>query len=138
MERGRWLAARYAGRLAEVPGLGLPVEPAGARSNWQSYCVRLPSGSDQRRVMQAMLDDGVVTRRGVMCAHREPAYPKGTWACGGPGGTCDCPAGTCTRLRESERAQDETIVLPLFLEMTTDEQDVVVASLARACALGRG
>ena len=138
VERRRWLAARYARLLADLPGVNLPVEPEHVRSNWQSYCVRLPSGSDQHRVMQAMLDERVVTRRGVMCAHREPAYPKGTWACGGPTGTCDCPAGTCVRLRESERAQDETIVLPLFLEMTTDEQDAVVAALARACGAGPG
>ena len=25
-------------------------------------------------VMQAMLDAGVSTRRGIMCSHREPAY----------------------------------------------------------------
>jgi hypothetical protein len=29
--------------------------------------------------MQRMLDDGVSTRRGVMNAHREGAYPAGTW-----------------------------------------------------------
>ena len=34
-----------------------PREPAWARSNWQSYCVRLPAGTDQKRVMQSMLDN---------------------------------------------------------------------------------
>ena len=29
--------------LADIPGLGLPAEPDWARSNWQSYCVRLPA-----------------------------------------------------------------------------------------------
>ena len=133
VERRRSLAARYASLLAGRSGVGLPAEPEHARSNWQSYSVRLSSGCDQRRVMQVMLDEGVVTRRGVMCAHREPAYPKGTWSCGVPAGSCDCPPGTCGRLRESELAQEETIVLPLFLEMTTEEQNTVVAALARAC-----
>jgi perosamine synthetase len=137
VEHRRRLAARYASLLAELPDFGPPIEPAHARSNWQSYCVRLPAGCDQRRVMQAMLDAGVATRRGVMCAHREPAYPKGSWSCGAPAGSCDCPPGTCARLRESERAQDQVIMLPLFLEMTTDEQDRVVAALARARAVGR-
>lgn len=137
VEHRRRLAARYASLLAELPDFGPPIEPAHARSNWQSYCVRLPAGCDQRRVMQAMLDAGVATRRGVMCAHREPAYPKGSWSCGAPAGSCDCPVGTCVLLRESERAQDQAIVLPLFLEMTTDEQDRVVAALARARAVGR-
>ena len=50
-----------------------PREPAWARTNWQSYAVRLEPPLDQRRVMQRMLDDGVSTRRGVMNAHRERA-----------------------------------------------------------------
>ena len=49
-------------------------EPAWARSNWQSYCVRLDGDLDQRAVMQHMLDRGIATRRGIMCAHLEPAY----------------------------------------------------------------
>jgi dTDP-glucose 4,6-dehydratase len=137
VERRRWLAARYASLLTELPDIGPPVEPAHARSNWQSYCVRLPAGCDQRQVMQAMLDEGVATRRGVMCAHREPAYPKSSWSCGVPTESCECPAGSCARLRESERAQDQAIVLPLFQEMTADEQDRVIAALARARSVGR-
>ena len=137
VEGRRRLVARYHRLLAELPGIRTPVEPVHVRSNWQSYCVRLPAGTDQRQVMQTMLDEGIATRRGVMCAHREPAYPTGTWSCGVPAGSCDCPAGTCRRLRESERAQDEAIVLPLFAGMTTQEQDRVVATLARALGAGR-
>src|SRR5260370_697263 len=37
----RRLAARYAELLAGVTGVRVPVEPGWARSNWQSYCVRL-------------------------------------------------------------------------------------------------
>ena len=72
--RRRELAARYEQLLAGIPGLGLPEQPAWARSNFQSYCVRLPHGVEQDDVMQAMLDREVATRTGVMCAHREPAY----------------------------------------------------------------
>ena len=41
--RRRAIADRYRELLAGMPGLGLPVEPDWARSNWQSYCVRLPA-----------------------------------------------------------------------------------------------
>ena len=44
----------YRSLLRDVAGLGLPVEPAWARSNWQSFCVRLPEGIDQRQVMQVV------------------------------------------------------------------------------------
>jgi perosamine synthetase len=132
VDRRRTLAARYRSLLAEIPGLGLPVEPAWARSNWQSFCVRLPDGADQRRVMQSMLDAGVATRRGIMCSHREPAYPRESWSCGEGHETCDCGEGHCRRLAHSEAAQDRTIILPLFPQMEFEQQDRVVAALGDA------
>jgi dTDP-4-amino-4,6-dideoxygalactose transaminase len=133
VQERRALAARYLLLLADVPGLGLPGEPAWARSNWQSYGVRLPDGVDQRRLMQELLDAGVATRRGVMCAHREPAYPPGTWSCGADRAACGCPAARCRRLGHSEAAQDRTVLLPLFPGMTAAQQEVVAGQLRQAC-----
>jgi len=116
--RRRELAARYATALAGVSGVVVPREPEWARSNWQTYAVRLQT-ADQKRVMQRMLDDGVSTRRGVMNAHREGAYPAGTWRA----------AGTLTR---GECAQDTAIALPLYHDMTHDDQARVIESLTRA------
>lgn len=132
MEKRRDLASRYGELLAKIPGLGLPVEPDWARSTWQSFCVRLPSGSDQRQVMQSMLDAGVATRRGVMCTHREEAYPADTWSCAGRAESCNCAAGICQRLRNSEEAQDHAIILPLFPQMNHEQQDHVVKALQDA------
>ncbi|MGH9719522.1 MAG: DegT/DnrJ/EryC1/StrS family aminotransferase [Bryobacteraceae bacterium] len=131
LERRRHLARRYRSLLSAIPGLRLPAEPSWARSNWQSYCVRLPDGVDQIGVMQALLDVQISARRGVMCAHREAAYPRGTWACG-PGGTCDCAEDSCDRLHESELAQDRCLILPLYHQMTESDQDRVVQALG-AC-----
>jgi dTDP-4-amino-4,6-dideoxygalactose transaminase len=75
--------------------------------------------AEQLRVMQRMLDDGVATRRGVMNAHREAAYPPGSWRAG-------------SALSRSERAQDTTIALPLYHDMTADQLLRVAASLRRA------
>ena len=50
--RRREMAARYRPALADIPGLVLPAEPEWARTNWQSYCVRLPEDQNQREVMQ--------------------------------------------------------------------------------------
>ncbi|MDR7465403.1 MAG: DegT/DnrJ/EryC1/StrS family aminotransferase [Armatimonadota bacterium] len=132
----RQLAERYRQLLADLPGVLAPEEPAWARSNWQSYGVRLPAGCHQRVVMQAMLEAGIATRRGIMCAHREPAYPRGTWSCGPRAEPCGCPEGACARLAESERAQDEVVLLPLYHQMTEAEQDAVVEALGRACKEG--
>jgi dTDP-4-amino-4,6-dideoxygalactose transaminase len=117
-----------------VPNVRLPHEPDGMKSNWQSYCVRLPERCDQRTVMARMLDAGVATRRGIMCAHREPAYPPGTWTCAPSTSACPCGTSSCTRLPQSEAAQDHCILLPLFQQMTDDEQQIVAATLKAAVA----
>jgi perosamine synthetase len=129
VSRRRALAARYQEMLADVPGLKLPTEPEWAKSNWQSYCVRLPNDCDQVEVMQLMLDAGVSTRRGIMCAHREPAYNQEKWACGIQRETCDCREGSCDSLIESEKAQDYSIILPLFHQMSEPEQNYIVKLL---------
>lgn len=133
VERRRYLAQQYQQLLADVPGLKLPTEPGWVKSNWQSYCVRLPEKCDQRQVMQLMLDAGVATRRGIMCSHREPAYEHETWSCGSEREACQCGKGTCDRLNESEQAQNDTILLPLFDQITEQEQDYIVEVLKAAC-----
>jgi dTDP-4-amino-4,6-dideoxygalactose transaminase len=121
IERRRAQVERYVELLADVPDLGLPVEPAWARSNWQSFCVLLPAGCSQREVMQAMRDAGVSTRRGIMNAHREPAYAREPWAAG--------PSG----LTAGEEAQDRGLILPLYHGLTEDEQEAVASALRAAC-----
>ncbi|OWY65475.1 aminotransferase DegT, partial [cyanobacterium TDX16] len=123
--RRRYLARRYQQQLSDVPGLKLPTEPNWAKSNWQSYCVRLPQQCDQVQVMQAMLDAGISTRRGIMCAHREAAYQSEAWSCGIALAECQHELGRCDRLSESELAQERSILLPLFHQMTEQEQDYV-------------
>jgi dTDP-4-amino-4,6-dideoxygalactose transaminase len=125
--RRRMLAGRYRSMLGDVEGIHLPCEPAYARSNWQTFTVGLPDSADQRAVMNNMLEQGVATRRGIMCAHREQSYgEKACWLCPQPG----CPGGPdCIHLRNSERAQDRRIVLPLFHQLTDNEQEVVVEVL---------
>lgn len=112
----RRLAARYNELLQNNIGIETPAEPEDRRSNWQSYSVTLPPHVDQRAAMQAMLDAGVATRRGVMCAHREDGYKNG-WS-----------------LPNSEFAQDRRIILPLFHQMTDAEQAQVAEALKKACA----
>ncbi|MHB2211334.1 DegT/DnrJ/EryC1/StrS family aminotransferase [Methylobacterium sp. CM6257] len=115
--RRRRLADGYRARLADLPEVTLPPEPMGLRSNWQSFCVRLPEAADQGTVMQAMLDRGIATRRGIMCAHLEPPYAE---------------APRRFALPESERARDHAILLPLYAGMTEADQDAVVDGLRDA------
>jgi len=112
----RALASGYARRLSSIPGLGVPIESAWTRTNWQSFAVRLPAAANQFSVMQRLLDGAVATRRGVMCSHREPAYTDASrpWA-----------------LPHSER-EDVGCRRRLFPGMGPLEQDGVRMALARA------
>ena len=116
--RRRQLAAQYSDQLARIPGLETPIEPHWARSNWQSYCVRLPASADQRSVMQALLDRGISTRRGVMNIHLEPAYAD--QAC----------SRRASSLDRSVAAQNKTIILPLFVQMSEADVSFVTDTLA--------
>jgi perosamine synthetase len=115
--RRRFLADRYAQLLGDIEGLGLPFEPHWARSNWQSYCVRLPDRVNQKAIMQALLDQGIATRRGIMCSHREAPYS-------GDKQPHD--------LRLSEDVQDHSILLPIYTQMTEDELVRVADALRHA------
>ncbi len=114
--RRRALASRYGELLGNIEGLRLPFEPSWARSNWQSYCVRLPDHVDQRAVMQSLLDQGIATRRGIMCSHRERPYAD---------------AERRFELRQSELAQDHSILLPIYAQMN-EKQQVQVAHALKA------
>jgi dTDP-4-amino-4,6-dideoxygalactose transaminase len=120
--RRRELADAYQSRLAHMRGFTVPFEPQYARSNWQSYCIRLSDDIGQQEVMQALLERGISTRRGIMCAHREPAYQKESWRSIGP-------------LEHSEQAQDRCVLIPLYSQMEPNEQETVVSSLHEVLAL---
>ena len=132
VQRRRALAARYHELFAKIPRIGVPEEPQWARSNWQTYTIRLLKNSDQRRVMQSMLEAGIATRRGVMCAHREPAYRDQPWRCAEGPGTCGCLPSTCRKLANGEKLQDPSIAVPLFHAMNDEEQRFVVEALEKS------
>jgi dTDP-4-amino-4,6-dideoxygalactose transaminase len=113
LERRRNLAARYSQHLTAISWLMVPVEPAGFRHNFQSYMVRLQPDAPVTRdqLMQELLNRGVSSRRGIMASHREPHYLDGNWE---------------SRLPVTALVTDSAIVLPLFYEMTEEEQDYVI------------
>jgi dTDP-4-amino-4,6-dideoxygalactose transaminase len=133
VDRRRFLVRRYRQLLEKISDLTLPEEPDWAQSNWQSYCVRLPDYCDQKNVMQKMLDAGIGTRRGIMCAHRELAYTQQKYPAV-QNKSFSSNTNSVFDLKQSEIAQDHTILLPLFHEMTEKEQDKVVSVLIDICS----
>ena len=118
VEERRRLAGEYAARLAGHRRSDAPSEPAlGAQQLAELLRASCPAACDQRAVMQAMLEDGVSTRRGVMNAHLEQPY---------------CVGADRGRLPVSEHAQVQSIILPLSPAMTPAQVQDVCDSLARA------
>ena len=106
------LANRYNAAFQGHPQILIPFVPKGYYHTYQSYMIRVHANRD--RIMQKLLDAGIATRRGVMASHLEKPYrrmyPK-------------------LRLPETEKAARETLILPLFPQMTDKEQDYVIGKL---------
>jgi dTDP-4-amino-4,6-dideoxygalactose transaminase len=117
VEKRRNVADRYRNLFGSEPAVHLPTEPIWARTNWQSYCVRLPDHANQRDVMQRLRDRGIATRPGIACAHREVLYRD----------------ARRMPLPVSEEAQDRCVLLPLYAQMTAGEQDKVVDAVTEVC-----
>jgi len=121
--RRRALATRYSCRLASLPWLVVPQEPPECRSNFQSYMVRLRNNAPvtRDRLMEELLKSGISSRRGIMAIHRELPYWSEEWD---------------RRLRVTTLVSDTTMILPLFHDMTEEEQDYVIECIQRAGAFG--
>lgn len=125
----RGIAARYNRELAHVPGLTRPLElgsrdplaaSAVARCVYHQYTVRV----GKRERIQARLKEAGV---GTMVYYPVPLHLQDVHASlgHGPGAF---PA--------AERAAAECLSLPMFPELTEEQQDAVVAALATAVGVG--
>jgi dTDP-4-amino-4,6-dideoxygalactose transaminase len=110
------LAERYTQALGDIRGLTPPHIPPYARTNYQSYPVRVESDYPLSRddLMQSLLSAGISTRRGIMNAHQESAYADYTGRL----------------LPASEQARDEVMLLPLYGSLLESEQEQILGYLA--------
>jgi dTDP-4-amino-4,6-dideoxygalactose transaminase len=122
--RRRELAGRYRELLTDVPRLTPVTDPDYGTSNVQSFWVRLaPDFPVSRNELLSLLaDHGVSARRGIMAAHREPAFA----------GHPHAP------LPVTEDLTGTTLILPVFHAMTAAQQDHVVSVLRAAAERTRG
>jgi len=119
LARRRLLAARYQQALAGFPELEAPFAPKGAEPNHQSYIVRIRGADAERRnrVIEELQRRGVASRRGLMASHLEP---------------CHRAVRRSGSLPETERAAAQTLLLPIFHELSEADQDFVIACLREA------
>ncbi len=114
LSRRREQAERYQAFVQNQPGLQAPMEPEGRLSNWQSYMLGVADGAalDRDQLMVALDERGVPTRRGVMATHLENAY-----------------GGATASLPHTEHACRHNLLLPVYHDMTIEQQNHVIDSL---------
>jgi perosamine synthetase len=114
----RGIAARYHVMLADIPGLVTAGDQSWGTTNYQSFWVCLPDDLkvDRNDVLSALAREGISARRGIMAAHLEPAYT----------------AVRHVPLPVTERLSRNSLILPVFHDLTISEQEHVVAVLRRA------
>ena len=120
--RRRQLAQRYQRLLGQIPGLRMIADPGYGSTNFQSFWVALPAEFPVTRneLLQRLASAGISARRGIMAAHLEPAYA-------GYRGAADLPV--------TERLSSASVILPLFHQLTRDEQDQVISAMFDAAGL---
>ncbi|MEP6799221.1 MAG: DegT/DnrJ/EryC1/StrS family aminotransferase, partial [Lapillicoccus sp.] len=118
VERRRELANRYREAFADVRGLRCVEDPAHGTANFQSFWVEVGEGYPLSRdaLLERLALADISARRGIMAAHRQPAYA----------GHDHQP------LPVTERLNDNTLILPLFHQMTSEDQDRVIAVILEA------
>jgi dTDP-4-amino-4,6-dideoxygalactose transaminase len=121
LQRRRALAQRYSEALGRLGWLIPPTEPKDCRHNFQSYMMRLTPDAPltRDRLMQMLLDRGISTRRGVMAIHREVPYREAKWD---------------RELVHTNMVTDHSIILPVFHQLTHEEQDYVIGSVREISA----
>jgi dTDP-4-amino-4,6-dideoxygalactose transaminase len=119
--RRRKLAARYREGLAGLPGLRCVEDPQYGNSNFQSFWVEVGRGCPVTReeLLERLALADVSARRGIMAAHRQTPYL----------GTDDVP------LPVTERLNDNTLILPLYHQLSEIEQDRVILCIRKAATL---
>jgi dTDP-4-amino-4,6-dideoxygalactose transaminase len=120
--RRRQLAHRYQRLLGLIPGLTTITDPGYGTTNFQSFWVALPENFPVTRndLLQRLAGAGVSARRGIMAAHLEPAYAD---------------REPSVSLPVTERLSAASLILPLFHQLTEEEQDQVMAVIFDAAGL---
>ena len=115
-EARRQAARRYSELLADVPGVTLPTTAPGNENVWHLYVIRVP-GRDH--VLRSLQDEGIQAAiHYPVPVHLQPAFRYLGY---GPG---DFPV--------AEAAASQLLSLPLYPQITEEQQVRVVDSVRRA------
>lgn len=116
--RRRQIAEGYRRAFADLPGLRCVGDTSYGTTNYQSFWIELGESFPTSRdgLLELLGQRDISARRGIMAAHRQPAYASYPHS----------------GLPVTERLTDRTLILPVFHQMTSAEQDRVISAVRDA------
>jgi dTDP-4-amino-4,6-dideoxygalactose transaminase len=104
------IARQYHDALSTLPWLKTLTEPDYAKTNWQSYPIRISSDApvSAEDLMKILLAEGISTRGGIMNAHEEIFY------------------GPHRSLTNSETLRRSVVLLPIYRGLSYNEVEQII------------
>lgn len=116
IERKRELAASLSGRLKNIAGVRIPLEPKWGGHIYQSYVILVDEGFDRDRIVEGMKARGIETTLGTYALHDQPFFQREF-------------GYQTSQLPNSHAAFRRTITLPLYPQMNESDLDLVADAL---------
>jgi len=117
LTRRREIAERYHELLQGIPGISSPRVTSKGSHSWQSYVVFV---EDRDRVIKELSEKGIETQIGTYSLHMHRAFSD------------NAGCRIIGDMSASRYAFEHCLCLPLYHEITRQEQDYVVQELIRA------
>jgi dTDP-4-amino-4,6-dideoxygalactose transaminase len=119
LEKRRTRAEIYSKTFRDLPYILPPYVPDYASPNWQSYAIRINDDNPAKRdaIVQCLLNAKIACRPAYMACHVQPVYKE---------------VSNPLSLPNTEKALRTVIILPLYPQMTDEEQEYVMEKISAA------
>ena len=108
------LAENYTTLLADLDGIQLPSTINSGQHSYQSYCIFV---ENRDQIMMKMRECGIEVQIGTYSLHMHKAFAQNPLV------------DICGSMENSRWCFDHALVLPLFHELTNEEQELIVKEL---------
>ncbi|OGT44929.1 MAG: UDP-4-amino-4,6-dideoxy-N-acetyl-beta-L-altrosamine transaminase [Gammaproteobacteria bacterium RIFCSPHIGHO2_12_FULL_38_11] len=120
IHRRRFLAKRYHEKLADLP-IQLPLQHHLDQSSWHLYVIQV---ADRSSIFKQLREAGIGVQVHYIPVHTQPYYQKMGFKHG------DFP--------HAEQYYAQAITLPLYYDLTNEDQDFVIHTLKKICVKTTG
>lgn len=121
IQKKRILSKQLQERLADIPEIRLPSDPAWGGHIYQSFVILLDKEMDRNRLVEDLRARNIETTLGTYALHDQPFFQREY-------------GYTTGQLTNSHAAYTRTVTLPLYPQMTEVDLDMIAGELKAAIA----